>query len=608
MSLRLWNKPRQISIYVKLIISFLAVLLPVYILGLVMNNYAENNVREKIDDSMQSRVDFYIRQLDNEFNRIARMQEEFVNDRDVRLLASDGGMYSDFDWRNAILGVRDTLITLRNSNAYVKKASIYLPLVDRMITSSNAYEPMPEKEYEALKTASQRLTNPFIYYEDRLFLSYPYSNLALINGREPLFLVGTEIAGEEISKVLDSLMIDGNGGAMLVDQDLNWVLHGTGTSQQMSASLLAYLDEIQADQQSAFPVQSREGKLHFQTVKLSGESFWVYVESSPDLGYSLLMYMPEAEMLGSLKQYRIWFWSLSVISLLVIVFFSYWIFLQIHQPLRRLIRAFRKMESGMVHEEVSYNRSDEFGYLYKQFNHTAATIKELVHEVYEQKYRANLAELRQLQSQINPHFLYNNFFILYRMAKNEENDNIARFASYLGTYFQFITRTHKGKIQLREEVLFARTYVEIQSFSFEGRVEAVVEELPADYADWEVPKLILQPVIENAYQHGLRNTISGGRLDVYFQSGEAGLKIFIEDNGEEMPEDAYAKLQRKLCGSGWDDVETTGLVNVHRRLVLEYGSEAGVEFLYRPGGGNQVVLSIPATNQKKTDGLMPGSE
>ncbi|WP_010278054.1 sensor histidine kinase [Paenibacillus senegalensis] len=594
MLLRPWNKFKQISIYLKLVIAFLAVLLPVYILGLIVNHYAENNVKEKIDESMQSRVHFYIRQLDNEFSRIARMQEEFVNDRDVRLLASGGGMYSDFDWRNAVLGLRDSLITVRNSNAYVRKASIYLPLVGRVITSDNAYEPLPDQEYEALKSSSHRLTNPFVYDGERLFLSFPYSNQALINGREPLFLVSAEIAGEEIGEVLDSLMIDGSGGAMLVDRELNWVLQGKQGERLLTAPMLDHLKALREETPTGPAMEERKPDVQFQTIRVEGNSYWVYVEESPDLGYSLLMYMPEAEMLGSLKQYRIWFWALSVSSLLVVVLFSYWIYLQIHQPLRRLIQAFRRMENGMLHEEVSYNRSDEFGYLYRQFNHTAGRIQELVHEVYEQRYRANLAELRQLQSQINPHFLYNNFFILYRMAKNEENDNIARFASYLGSYFQFITRTHKAKIRLEEEVLFARTYIDIQSFQHEGRIEAVCGELPAEYAGLEVPKLILQPIIENAYQHGLRNKISGGRLEVRFEPHQGGLVIIVDDNGEEMPEIAYARLQRRLGAKGWEDAETTGLVNVHRRLYLEYGSEAGVEFLRRPGGGNRIVLSIPA--------------
>jgi two-component system sensor histidine kinase YesM len=597
---------KQLNLYPKLILSFLVVLAPVYVISLMMNNYAEKNVREKIDESMRSYVHFYIRQLESEFNRINRMQEEFINDRDVRILSSAGETLTELDWRNAIIRIRNRLVTLRNLNNYVRNASIYLPKEKRLISSAAAYEQLSEDEYEALKKVSRQTSNSFVYDKGRLFISFPYSNLALINGREPLFLISAEIESDAVSEVLNSIRINGSGGAFVVGRDSSWVLRDKSSNPELTQSMMDGLTQSKASGEAA----ADPGKRKVQSLIIGGETYWVCVEESQKLGFSLAVYMPEKQMLGSLKQYRVWFWMLSVISVLIVILFSYWIHLQIHQPLRRLIHAFRSLENGVTNEVLVYNRSDEFGYLYVQYNKTAKRIKELIHEVYEQKFRANLSELRQLQSQINPHFLYNNFFILYRMAKNEENENIANFTSYLGRYFQFITRTQKGTIRLEEETAFSRTYVDIQSFRFEDRIVVRFAELPKELADLEVPKLILQPIIENVYQHGLRDTLEDGLLEVRFERDGGRLDIVVEDNGEAMPEVDFEELRRKLeASSGWTaDVETTGIVNVHRRLRLEFGDEGGVEFSRRPGGGNRAVLSIPlARNNEQREANSEGS-
>jgi two-component system sensor histidine kinase YesM len=590
MSLRHLHK--LLKLYPKLILSFLVVLTPVYAISLMMNNYAERNVQDKIDESMKSNVHFYIRQLESDFTRIIRMQEEFVNDRDVALLSSAGEIFNDFDWRNAVLNTRNRLTTMRNLNSYVRESSIYLPSEKRLISSAAAYDQLTDAEYQLLKSASRQIANPFVYSGDRLFISFPYSNLALINGREPRFLVSAEIDSAAVGDVLDTMKIDGNGGAFVVGGDSKWLFHGKTSNTDF---MHAILDSLQLNKaENYLAADGENGKV----LRIDGQTYWVNVEKSQKLGFSLIMYMPESQMLGALKQYRVWFWVLSVISILIVIVFSYSIFLQIHQPLRRLIQAFRGLENGTLDKELVYKRSDEFSYLYQQYNHSAKRIKELIHEVYEQQYRANLTELRQLQSQINPHFLYNNFFILYRMAKNEENDNIARFTSYLGKYFQFITRTQKGQINLAEETAFSQTYVEIQSFRFEDRIVARFAELPERYATVEVPKLILQPIIENVYHHGLRNTLEGGLLEVRFEQEGEQLCIIVEDNGEEMPLADYEELQSKLKASaGWSNIETTGVINVHRRLRLEFGEVGGVAFNRRPGGGNQVILSIPLVRE-----------
>ncbi|MBB6730889.1 cache domain-containing sensor histidine kinase [Cohnella zeiphila] len=570
-------------IYPKLLLSFLIVIAPICYLSLKMNEYGEKNVREKTEDSISSRVDFYIRMLENDFSRYIAMQEEYVNDRTLRKLIFNDPILSDIERYDAIGEIHDQLSRMVHTSPYVRGAGVYLPASKKWISDSESaiYADIPIGQYDALKSLTDRFENPFVYWQNRLFLSFVYSRMVLDDDREPIFVVGVELDLPQLKRVLDSFAIGGSGGSMLVDPYGSWAIPGD-TSTVSWSEIKEAIGGIPPDTDS-----------FMKEVRIGGEKIWISAQKSKSLGITLLSYMPESEIIGSLSLYRIWYWALSGLSLLLIALFAYWIYLQIHKPMRGLMRAFHKVEHGNWKVALAHKRQDEFGYLFIQFNSMVAKINELIQEVYEQKYRANLSELRQLQSQINPHFLYNSFFILYRMAKDEENESIARFTSYLGRYFQFITRNHKRTVRLAEEVDFSQAYVEIQSFRFEERIAVRFGELPAAYADLEVPKLVLQPLIENAYQHGLRDTLDGGLLEVRFERRDDALVIVVEDNGAQITADKHEELNRMLQVTGWVDIETTGLVNVHRRMRLEFGDRSGVSFLRRPGGGNQVLLQIP---------------
>jgi two-component system sensor histidine kinase YesM len=579
---RLGLRTKLSSIYPKLIVAFLIVIAPIYMISLKMNEYGEQAVRREVENSMQSRVHFYIRLLENEFNRIVHMQKEFVNDKELRRLSTAASVISDNEFRESINSVHTRLKAMMNSSLYIADADVYLPTENRKLSAVTFYDKLPVDEYEALKVVSSEPRNPFVYWRNQLFISFPYSDLALINKENPVFLLSAEISQTEITEVLSRLKIDGSGGAMVIGKGGDWAV-SSDPDPQMLQAVLPLLEEGKSELQP-------DGV--FRIKEFNGKRKWLAYEQSPGLGITLLMYIPEAEMLGSQHRYREWFWMLSGISLLVIILFSYWIFRQIHLPMRRLVRAFQHVEDGNLTIELKQNRSDEFHYLYRQFNAMVKRINELIHEVYEQKYRANLSELRQLQSQISPHFLYNSFFVLSRMAKYEEYDNINRLSNYLGSYFRFITKTHMEEVPLADEVNYARTYVQIQTFRFEERIHVDFASLPEEYGSIRVPRLILQPIVENVYEHGLRNKVKDGWLKVSFYQTGDDLRIAVEDNGEGLSEESFHELTDKLMLVG-EAVETTGLVNVHRRLKLRYGKTSGLLLTNHPGCGFRVELIIP---------------
>jgi two-component system, sensor histidine kinase YesM len=218
-------------------------------------------------------------------------------------------------------------------------------------------------------------------------------------------------------------------------------------------------------------------------------------------------------------------------------------------------------------------------------------LKTLINQIYKQKILSQKAELKQLQSQINPHFLYNSFFILSRMIKLGQYENSSDFASQLGGYFKYITRSASDEIELQKEVEHARVYTNIQEIRFSRRIRVIFQDLPDCWNDIIVSRLIIQPVIENAFEHGLENKKKDGIIQVTFNSIDRGIQISVEDNGEELTGNELANLQQMIAELD-DTTEYTGILNIHRRITLKFGEESGMVLSKSTLGGLRVDINI----------------
>lgn len=154
-------------------------------------------------------------------------------------------------------------------------------------------------------------------------------------------------------------------------------------------------------------------------------------------------------------------------------------------------------------------------------------ISRLIDEVYVQTNLAQRAQLKQLQAQINPHFLYNSFFVLSRRVKRHDFENAQELAKHLGNYFQFLARNESDFVMLRQEVEHAKSYAAIQGTRFISRLSIEFGELPVECEGILVPRLILQPLLENAFEHGLENKMKDGILKVSFEEGENEIRIHV---------------------------------------------------------------------------------
>ncbi|MBP1994700.1 sensor histidine kinase [Paenibacillus eucommiae] len=576
------------SIFAKLVFAFMVVLIPLYALSLIMNESASRSVKEQITASLYSRAQFYMYSLETDFNRIIRLEQEFVNDSDLNKLSNSADIMEDFDKTIVINRLRSRLGLLKTSNPYILNVGISIASINRTLSTGDIIGPIDQSLFRQLSQPTDRYVSPFLTYNDRLFISVPYPEIGRREDQQ--FVIAVEIDKAEISSVLHRIADNAEGGVALFDNRLRWqVAHRPSGKGDIDAAELARGLGLLSDSESEASAESG-----YRTVTYGGTPYIVAFEQSPTLDATLLTYLPEQVVLGSLRKYRDGYWVISLVSAIVVVLFSYLIYRLIHQPLRTMVVAFRKVEHGNLDAPIVHKNRDEFSYLYSQYNSMIGRLKVLIHEVIEHQYRVRLSELKQLQLQINPHFLYNSFIIIYRMAKVNETENVMRFSKYLGSYYQYITHNSQQEVPLKEELDFVRTYVEIQKYRYAGNVHIDFPDPPPWVGLIPIPRLILQPLLENCYKHGLIDPERDGIIAVSFRVSENRdeLTIGIEDNGDSLEDTELLRLRQSLDAE-LEPPESTGLYNVHRRLRIKFGNESGVRLERSQLGGLKVEVVLP---------------
>lgn len=585
------GRQRRFSILGKLIITFLIVLSPMYVIGTRINEWGAKLVRNEISKSLESQIQFYRTSLENEIERMGRIQRQYMNDEDLESLSITAGSLTEYQKLVILKRFQQRLVLLKESSMYIERASVFIPPINKIIASDELAGDLSRDRLDQLKKGSSMRNGLFYHEGDHLYLREYYPNTQFTSGRDPMFVLEVELSMSAMQTYLKQISNYEQGGSAIIQADWDIV-------QTQNTEAYSLINKTVKEQMVTLRNQSpMNDQTTNQLVKVGKQRLLLVSTYSPLLQLTLVAFVPEKTVMGPLDHYQVYLYLITLCAIVVIVLFSLYVYRIIHRPLSRLVRAFRKVESGDLQVELAYKSSDEFHDLYKQFNNMVAHLKKLIFEIYEQKIRTQQSELKQLQSQINPHFLYNSFYLLYRMTKAHDFDNSTRFTKYLGDYFQYMTRNGSEEVALELEWSHVRAFAEIQSIRYMDRISFGMEPLPERCKRVIVPRLILQPIVENAYQHGFDQDHHERHLQISSHcyeddEGEWVVVINVEDNGKGMTEeqlrDFYAKTQE-----GQPSEEITGVLNVHRRLRLKFGEKAGIRIQQRDGGGLIVSVIVP---------------
>jgi two-component system sensor histidine kinase YesM len=572
------------SIFTSLLVIFIAVVIPLYFLGVNIIEQSKKILRQEISNSMQIRISNHLDRLEDDIGRIKKMAYDCFTDDDLINLASTNQLMDSYDRAKAVSKIQGRLTSLKDSSAYIQNVSVFIPSVGWAIyakgSGRGAYSELTEEQYDRWANIYAGTESQLTYYDGRLSLTVFYPSAVILN-KTPSIVIETELSEGALVNAL--MPVDQNNGdnSVLFSAEQDFLI-----SRRADEAITGQITEL-------IHISPADNKGGAVSASVGGENYLLFYQRSGYLGLTLAQYMLEDAALRPLIQFQRWYLIFTAALGLLFIFYSAAVYWRIQSPISKLVRSFKNVKEGDLKTQIHYGYKDEFGYLYGGFNEMVENINNLINQVYSQKILARDAELKQLQSQINPHFLYNSFFILKRKIAKGDSEAAEQFCDILGVYFKYITRNASDTAALSNEAEHARIYADIQSMRFSNRIKVEFGDLPAKYKNLPVPRLILQPIIENAFEHGLEDKENGGLLRISFSESGPCLHITVEDNGNALTDETLEKLKESLDSNG-ENLENTGILNIHKRIRLAMGEKCGVNLSRSPFGGLMADICIMA--------------
>ncbi|MGU3473405.1 sensor histidine kinase [Paenibacillus sp. D51F] len=363
---------------------------------------------------------------------------------------------------------------------------------------------------------------------------------------------------------------------------------GTGLVHQQSADL-KLVDELLGKAGSMEPGRNKSA-----IVEAGGKRYLTSIVWSPSLGWHVVHYSALEQILKPLESSRRSFYTASFMLLALGVMFSFLLFRQVQRPVSMLIKAVHRLKERQWSTRIHLKSSTEFSLLNEEFNEMADQIQKLIERVYAEELRVKDAYLKQLQSQINPHFLYNCLYFMKSKARIGDTDSVEAMALNLAEYFRYITRLDAPSTTIREELALLDNYLSIQNLR-KQRLDYRID-VPEALLDEPIARLLLQPLVENSIVHGIEKKPGIGCIHIHGGIDGNMLHLAVEDSGPGLQADEAERLSGMISNPVRQE-GSCGLWNVQQRLRTQYGPGSGLAMEPSRLGGLKITLCI----QRKED-------
>lgn len=325
-------------------------------------------------------------------------------------------------------------------------------------------------------------------------------------------------------------------------------------------------------------------------VTIRNAEYQIHVKSSPYTGWKTVGVFALEEVMRNVNSMLVMLTIAMLVSIVIISLVALPLSNSVTKPLLKLQRLMKQAESGDLSVHFNSQYQDEIGELGNSFNHMLRRIDELIHQVYEEQRHKRDAEMKSLQEQIKPHFLYNTLDTISWMAREYEATDIVQLVDALTSMYRIGLSQGRDVITVEEEIRHVSNYLYIQEIRYKSKLKYRIETDPATL-NVEIPKLILQPLVENAIYHGIKKKRGGGTVLIESERKENQIRLTVRDDGAGMDKE---QLERLHAGLGEEDGQKSfGLYYVKERIRLYYGSDYSIAVSSAPEEGTTVTISLP---------------
>ena len=317
--------------------------------------------------------------------------------------------------------------------------------------------------------------------------------------------------------------------------------------------------------------------------------------------YDLNVYavMPQSVLKASQKMLsRTLVMSVTALSALMIILYTY-ITNRLTNPLANLMDTIGKIRGGNTDLRVNYQVQDEIGKLGEEFNYMLDSIEALIGQQYQDKLLLNRAQYQALQAQINPHFLYNTLDTMSSIASIQDCDLVSDLCQSLSNMFRYSLDMKYPYATVSGEIAHLKNYIFVMNVRMRQEIRYHFD-IDDDALLYSVPKISIQPLVENAINHGLKNKRGEKNITIKIWQEEEKLYVMVRDDGVGMDAEKYNRLLLENDTGLVEEGDSIGLLNINARLKMIYGEEYGLSIESEPGRGSSVYLTVAA---KKEDEL-----
>lgn len=572
----------------KLLFAFmLLIFVPITIVAVISNNKTASIMEKQIIESTKQSFEQVNMFISYKLNNVKDVSSMLYINKDIqKILGKDLDNYSIKEQIDDYRKLQEIIDSARNSKdifnirLYIGNDSLYSKEGFTFISEKTVKNtPWYENVLEAKGAVYWRPT--YIYdYDQTIGPQTLISCVRTVNsdgffGRS-LGAISVDITEDSIYQIIKQVSNTWYGEVFLVDKDGNIISSinrgkiGTNISDQKMFEEIRNINtgykKITLDKESSI--------LCSRQVELTG---WQLVAIIP-LNKILL---PSMQVLNSLL-YIIIFVTLIAVSV------AFYISDGITKRIRQLISNMKKIEDENWDVCISIDSNDEIGVLQKRFNYMVRHIKQLIREKYQEEINKKNAELKALQAQINPHFLYNTLDMINWLTYKYNAEDIRSINENLSKFFKLSLSSGNDIISIRDELEHVRIYIDIQNKRFDNNIITIFDVEEEIYGLITV-KLILQPIVENAILHGIQEREDKkGFIRISGRIEDNLVKLAVEDNGVGIEPETLECLLIKNKSKGY------GVKNVNERIKLYFGEDYGLSYQSEPGTGTLVTINFPA--------------
>lgn len=574
---------KKLGIKQKLIFLVVGHLLLFFVLVYALFFWFQSTLENKVSVLAQQTMETLMGNMEVYIGNNIRLSNAIASDSGFNKLLRENPDFSSSSSVWSMIQLLDKLKNYSVLNPYLYSVGIYNPQSGKVLSTADGIYNTPSREQMGWIQQMLGQNEPLAIGAD-----LPGALPSYRQGAQSMITVVQKLPGHNHENLL---MINFNkqvldlfvgkielwkGTAIVINSTGGELFYTAGTPLSETASALVVKDSLPQP---------------YETIQIEGDSYLVVHKRSETTDWIIHMIIPYAEIMKDvLTMKRIAVAILLVIAIFMLLLFHV-LYLQIFNPIKRLIKGMLTIEKGLAFRPIAIKRMDELGFLQHRFNDMVQNEQKMRREILEEQLHKREIELKFLQSQVNPHFLYNTLDSIYWVAEESGVDEIGDVVLDLSKFFRLSLSRGKDFITVEETIEHLKGYIRIQQFRHTDKFEVHWDIDPA-VSSLRIMKLMLQPIVENSIVHGLEKAADTCRLTIQIKREEEYLKCRVTDTGIGIDEEELWKLLNEIKREHGPSDATYGLRNLYQRLKIMYGADMDFQMTSKPQEGTGVTIRI----------------